>query len=184
MKCINDFFLIKAGESQSLACKHHRSNPFVVPVASKECAGCVVFFWFCLFLQDFGPSEPLTKQDHLSANHHNDLLPPQWRTNKFTRKSKETAERTVMVECRYSASPPPKEKECFFLDTSKSKWRNSYILLWMIPHPQKKPPPKIPGDVIGKERRLNDRIARNSQWFTSLQSRSTEVRKTQNTWQH
>lgn len=35
----------------------------------------------------------------------------------------------------------------------------------MIPHPQEKTPPKIPGDVIGKERRLNDRIARNSQWL-------------------
>lgn len=44
--------------------------------------------------------------------------------------------------------------------------------------PPKKPPPKIPGDVIGKERRLNDRDCKKFAMINARsQSRSTESQK-------
>lgn len=173
-------FPIKAGESQSLACKHHRSHPFVVPVSSKECAGCVVFF--------VSVSAGLWAIRALNTTGSSKCKPPQWpftTTMKYQQMySKIKRNRLKNCRRRMSVRPHPhlpKKRNVFWTHRNPG---NSYILLWMIPHPQEKTPPIIPGDVIGKERRLNDRIARNSQWFTSLQSRSTEVRKTQNTWQH
>lgn len=131
-------FPINAGESQSLACKHHRSNPFVVPVASKECASCVVFFWILFVSAGLWTIGALNKTgsslDHtttMTFYHHNEVP-----TN-VLENQKKPAERTVMVECLSVRIPTSQRKGMFFLDTSKWRIIPTFCCGWSPTHPKK-----------------------------------------------